>query len=97
MLGKLIQFALTQRLLVLIITIGLAAAGAPGASPSQWVLRMMDGLFVRALSPAHELTSDRWTPLARGVLYLRGHWLRMPPGRLTLHLLRKLLPARQGV
>lgn len=71
--------------------------GAPGASPSRWVLRMMDGLFLRALSPAHELTSDRWTPLARGMLYLRGHWLRMPPGRLTLHLLRKLLPARQGV
>lgn len=53
----------------------------------------MDALFLRALRPDHASTSDAWTPLARGLLYVRGHWLRMPPWMLTRHLLRKLLLA----
>lgn len=63
---------------------------APGARPGAWRLKWMDAMFRRVLCPPHPLVSDRWTPLARGFLYLRGHWLRMPPGLLTLHLLRKL-------
>lgn len=63
------------------------------ASPGAWALPLMDALFTRALRPAHALTSDRWTPLARGLLYLRGHWLRMPPALLLAHLLRKSLPS----
>lgn len=66
---------------------------ARGASPGAWALPLMDALFTRALRPAHALTSDRWTPLARGLLYLRGHWLRMPPALLLAHLLRKSLPS----
>lgn len=54
-------------------------------------LRMMDALFLRALLPAHELTSDAWTPLARFALYVRGHWLRMPPWLLVWHLLHKAI------
>ncbi len=50
----------------------------------------MDTLFLRALRPAHASASDAWTPVARFLLYLRGHWLRMPPGQLFLHLMRKL-------
>jgi hypothetical protein len=60
-----------------------------GAAP--WRLRLMDALYLRALRPDHALASDGWTPLARWALYLRGHWLRMPPGLLVVHLLRKLL------
>lgn len=52
-------------------------------------LRMMDALFCRALLPAHALTSDVWTPLARFALYVRGHWLRMPPWLLVWHLIHK--------
>ena len=63
---------------------------APGARPGAWRLKWMDAMFSRVLCPPHPLVADRWTPLARGFLYLRGHWLRMPPGLLTLHLLRKL-------
>lgn len=51
---------------------------------------LQDALFLRALRPAHATASDAWTPLARAILYLRGHWLRMPPALLTWHLLRKL-------
>jgi hypothetical protein len=57
-----------------------------GALRQAW----MDTLFLRALRPAHATASDAWTPAARFLLYLRGHWLRMPPGKLALHLLRKL-------
>jgi len=57
-----------------------------GAQRQAW----MDTLFLRALRPAHASASDAWTPAARFLLYLRGHWLRMPPGKLVLHLLRKL-------
>ncbi len=62
---------------------------APGAPVDGPALRFMDALFLRALRPHHASTTDRWTPLARALLYLRGHWLRMPPGLLAVHLLRK--------
>ena len=71
-----------------------ALARAPGADPGPWSLRWMDAALVRALSPVHALATDRWTPLARAFLYLRGHWLRMPPGLLLMHLSRKALSSR---
>lgn len=74
-----------------------AMAVAPGGHPGTWRLKWMDAMFTRVLCPAHHLLSDRWTPLARGFLYLRGHWLRMPPGLLAVHLARKMfVPAKQG-
>lgn len=70
---------------------------AEGAHPGAWRLAWMDAMFSRVLCPPHAMVADRWTGLARGFLYLRGHWLRMPPGLLTLHLLRKLwLSPSQG-
>lgn len=63
---------------------------AEGAHPGAWRLKWMDAMFMRVLRPHHPLTDDRWTPLAQSFLYLRSHWLRMPPGLLALHLLRKL-------
>ncbi len=54
-------------------------------------LRRLDMLYLRALRPHHALAADRWTPLARWLLYLRAHALRMPPALLAPHLLRKLL------
>lgn len=51
---------------------------------------LQDALFLRALRPDHATAADRWTPLARAMLYLRGHWLRMPPALLGWHLLRKM-------
>ena len=62
-----------------------------GARPARTTLAMMDALFTRALSPHHYSASDHWTPLARWLLYVRGHWLRMPPWLLVVHLVRKAL------
>lgn len=65
------------------------AQNAAGAPDAKLFLKLMDALFLRALRPTHATLSDFWTPLARGLLYLRGHWLRMPPWLLLVHLTRK--------
>lgn len=62
---------------------------------SRWAFplrqRFLDALYLRALRPAHASLNDVWTPLARFLIYLRGHWLRMPVHLLLRHLLRKFL------
>lgn len=65
--------------------------GLPGAHGGQVSMWIMDAVYMRALRPPHPSASDIWTPLARGLLYWRGHWLRMTPWLLTQHLARKLL------
>lgn len=50
---------------------------------------LMDALFSRALMPDHPSCDDRWTALARWLLYIRSHWLRMPWYLLIPHLSRK--------
>jgi hypothetical protein len=67
----------------------LASAVRPGPvnGLTAWLAR-------RVLTPVHP---DRRQPvLAPWLLYLRSHWLRMPPGLLTRHLLRKSL-RRMGI
>lgn len=46
----------------------------------------MDVLFLRALQPDHPTAADALTPLARWLLYVRAHWLRLPPPLLAYHL-----------
>lgn len=53
--------------------------------------RLMDALFTRALRPNHPSTADALTRLARWLLYVRGHWLRMPAHLLIYHLARKAI------
>lgn len=50
---------------------------------------LLDYLYRRALQPQHASTADWATPACRRLLYLRAHWLRMPPHLLALHLARK--------
>jgi len=57
--------------------------------PSWPVLRLMDVLVSRTLIPDHPDYPRRGTALAKWLLYVRSHWLRMPPGLLLRHLLRK--------
>ena len=64
-----------------------AKVGAP-MRPS---LGLMDFLYLRALRPNHPTSSDAHTPVARWMLYVRSHWLRMPLGMLAYHLARKAL------
>lgn len=54
------------------------------------VYRMMDELFLRALRPDGVDGVDRWVPAARKCLYVRAHWLRMPPWLLAYHLTAKM-------
>jgi Uncharacterised nucleotidyltransferase len=52
---------------------------------------LMDALFLRTLRPDNAGQADRLVSLARGSLYLRAHWLRMPPLLLARHLTIKAL------
>jgi hypothetical protein len=51
--------------------------------------KFMDALFLRALLPDHESCNDRWSDLARWLLFVRSHWLKMPVYLVVPHLLRK--------
>jgi len=65
--------------------------------PADFRERLLEQLYSRGLRPNHALAGDRWTPLARWLLYVRGHWLRMPPHLLTAHLLRKAWRSLTGL
>lgn len=67
------------------ITMRAAEAGRPNRS----TLALMDSLYTRALMPVHSSCSDRWTGVARHMLYVRANWLRMPPLLLVRHLFHK--------
>ncbi|HVE50699.1 MAG TPA: nucleotidyltransferase family protein [Casimicrobiaceae bacterium] len=56
------------------------------AGPARPVQALLDSLFMRGLQPADPDASGRLKPLALGLLYMRAHWLRMPPGLLMRHL-----------
>jgi hypothetical protein len=78
----------TRRLLLTPVPAAALAAAAHG-SPGPALLALMDRLFDRALLPMHPSCDDRFSALARFLLYIRGNWLRMPPLLLTRHLLHK--------
>jgi putative nucleotidyltransferase-like protein len=60
--------------------------------PSKYMLKWMDKLFLKALQPHHLL--GRSEQLANYALYLRGHYLRMPPKLLVPHLFYKATMAK---
>ncbi|MET0519704.1 MAG: nucleotidyltransferase family protein [Burkholderiaceae bacterium] len=67
----------------------LAATGADRSrGPSQ---RLLDFLYRRALRPPHSSAADWASGLSARLLYVRAHWLRMPPHLLAYHLLHKAL------
>ena len=66
----------------------LADSGKRGA-PKPATLGMLEVLFDSGLQPMHADCDSALTPTARWLLYLRAHWLRMPPHLLTMHLSRK--------
>lgn len=59
------------------------------AAPAAALLKVMDAVFSRALSPIHRSCDDRYSSLARQAAYIRAHWLRMPAHLLLPHLLHK--------
>lgn len=52
-------------------------------------LRTMNWLLTRVLRPDHATAALPGTRLAYQALYVRSHWLRMPPMRLARHLFHK--------
>jgi hypothetical protein len=89
-LGRELFYALHLCALILVTPVPAGAVAAMAAdAPRGPQAHLMDALFLRALRPDHRLADDRWTPLARWLLYVRGHWLRMPPHLLGVHLARK--------
>lgn len=48
-----------------------------------------DFLFMNGLASAHHSLRSPLTPVAQGLLYVRSHWLRMPPHLLLPHLAHK--------
>lgn len=69
-------------------------AGFPTASIPEADKGRLDPLFTRALLPNHSTAHDSWTPVANSLLYVRGHYLRMPMKLLLPHLLYKATLAK---
>jgi hypothetical protein len=66
----------------------MAAAERAGKPPAP-VRAAMDPLVCSVLRPDLPEHRSPWWQAARLCLYVRSHWLRMPPLPLALHLLRK--------
>ncbi|OSM06870.1 hypothetical protein MAIT1_00253 [Magnetofaba australis IT-1] len=58
-------------------------------APARWRLAGLDALIIRALIPGSPEGAGGLNPAGKLLLYLRGHWMRMPPGLLLSHLTRK--------
>jgi hypothetical protein len=64
---------------------------ARGGEPMQPIRTLMDALTCRAVTPDGWDEPSRRTRRARLLLYVRSHWLRMPPWLLARHLARKAI------
>ncbi|MEO7007580.1 MAG: nucleotidyltransferase family protein, partial [Caldimonas sp.] len=65
------------------------AAAAQSGAPSAAVGRLMDGVWSRGLASSLHSHLDMPTRASLALLYLRAHWLRMPPALLCRHFLAK--------
>lgn len=63
-------------------------------APPNMIVRLMDRLVPRALYPQHPDRPSRFTDFCRLLLYMRSHWIRMPPWLLVYHLSYKFLATR---
>ncbi len=68
-----------------------AIRSAVGADADSLRDCLVDRLWMRGLRPDHPSASDWFTGAARGLLYLHGHWLKMPAWLLARHLTIKAL------
>ena len=78
----------TERLLETAVPAS-ATADIASAAPPRLALALMDQLVFRGLVPDHPDYPRHGTALAQWLLYVRSHWLRMPPVLLLKHLMRK--------
>ncbi len=66
------------------------------AAPVNLVARLMDRIIPRVLLPDHPDSPSGIRAHAASLLYLRSHWLRMPPWLLAAHLIRKAVLQSAG-
>ena len=59
--------------------------------PSAMAERLMDWCYRRALRPVHASCDESGSRMARLILYVRSHWIRMPFHLLAYHLGRKAI------
>ena len=79
----------SQRLLGTPVPAPLSAGlGGQAGGPRQGLL---DAIYLRALETQHPSAADGLRGIARKALYIRAHWLRMPPHLLAYHLAHKAL------
>jgi hypothetical protein len=78
----------TNRFLATAIPDSAMSAAGDGAPPGP-VLRLMDYLIEAVMIPGHPDFPRRRHTVAQWLLYVRSHWLRMPPWMLLQHLARK--------
>jgi len=85
-----LYYALRYTRLILKTQIPAEVQAASEQSSSHRLKRyLMDSLFLRALMPVHDSCNVPWTGLARWLLFIRSHWLKMPFHLLVMHLTRK--------
>ena len=85
-----LYYALRYAVRLLDTPVPASALGAAEIGRPPSLLRgLMDALFLQTLRP--ERASDSLASLVRGSLYVRAHWLRMPPLLLAQHLTIKAL------
>ena len=58
-------------------------------APAWFTRQLMDALFRRAFQPPHPSCEDWLTKPALWMLFVRAHWLKMPPWLLIRHLFHK--------
>jgi len=63
-------------------------------APMRAVVSLMDRLMPRALYPQHPDHPRKVTKICRLLLYIRSHWIRMPPWLLAYHLSYKFIATR---
>jgi hypothetical protein len=72
-----------------------ATAAIADAAPRPGLRQLMDAIWLRALRSPHPDAAPPGRSLALLALYVRGHWLRMPPLLLLRHLTIKALRLHQ--
>ncbi len=93
-LSRPLYYALRQAKQVLATPVPAAALSATeNAAPSWLVGGLMDGVWSRGLASSLLAPQDAKTSASLALLYLRAHWLRMPPALLCRHLLVKTFRA----
>ena len=78
----------SRRLLGTPVPASVLAGLQPAAPAAPW---LQDWLWQRGMCSWHPSAGGTSATLARAGLYLRAHWLRMPPGLLLRHLTTKAL------